>query len=168
MRFQISQILVQNELSAPHAGVSGGVDRQQPEGIVARLAEILKECDYKDLTCGNIRAKLEREFGPKAVASVKKCISVAVVHELNARREASDMTSALLPKRELKQELRRAMNAACKQRYNLTRELSVPDENFEGSEIVWAVRLIKTLKADVETCRTLQSVGRRGTKGGTL
>jgi hypothetical protein len=123
--------------------------------LVDRLSELLKESDYKDLTYSAIRQQLKREFGERAVDASKKSISVAVIHELNARREMrGSSTPLLMARRELKQELRRAMTARCTARFELVSELAMPDE-FEGFEIVWAVRFVRALQADMKTCKAL-------------
>lgn len=123
--------------------------------LVDRLSELLKESDYKDLTYSAIRQQLKREFGERAVDASKKSISVAVIHELNARRELRDnSTPLLMARRELKQELRRAMTARCAARFELVSELAMPNE-FEGFEIVWAVRFVRALQADMKTCKAL-------------
>lgn len=67
--------------------LSSSVVGELSASLTARMHEILQECDCKDLNYNYIRGKLEREFGPKAVASSRRCINVAVCNELSARHE---------------------------------------------------------------------------------
>lgn len=146
-------------------GAEDGSELQAAVGSLSlsladRLTELLKACDYKDLTCSAVRQQLEREFGERAVAASKRSISVAVIHELNARWEHREAMPRLVTRRELKQELRRTMTTRCATRYHLVRELAKPaldasGSEYEGFEIVWAVRFVRTLQADMEACKAL-------------
>ncbi|EGD76376.1 hypothetical protein PTSG_01077 [Salpingoeca rosetta] len=118
-----------------------------------RLPQLLKQCPYKELTYQKVKDKLLEEYPPAVVDSARKCISVALVHELNERREhAGDAKAAHTT---LTAELQDSIAHAARERYVLLKMQARPKELTETSDLDHYALVAALLLKNLEICNSL-------------
>eukprot|EP00049_Salpingoeca_infusionum_P023053 m.10159 g.10159 ORF g.10159 m.10159 type:complete len:1485 (-) comp5529_c0_seq1:194-4648(-) len=124
-----------------------------------RIQEIIVSSQCAQLKSGEVYTRLEREFGPSIVAASKRSISMAIVYELNRRREVAKHSALKSPRLTLHEDLAKAIKAYAIKRYHLLKSAARP-QNYAEMKDVSVVQLIKTtrlLYADLAACAQLRS-----------